>query len=95
LSPFVIAFLRKKSLFLKKIITFNNFASIYYNFLKKLKSKKKSLKTASNEKLLRAASQKIDFFFKGERKYGLKDWTNFVTKNPFYIVVSKQTRLFV
>jgi len=44
--------------------------------------------------LLRVASQKIDFFI-GERKYCLKDWTSFVTKNPFYIVVSKQTKLFV
>ena len=34
-------------------------------------------------------------FFRGERKYCLKDWINFVTKNSFYIVVSKQTRLFV
>jgi len=33
---------------------------------------KKNLKTALNEKLLRAASQKIDFF-RGERKYDFKD----------------------
>jgi len=70
-----------------------SFAFVCYNFLKKSESKK-NLKTASNEKLLRAAFKKIDFF-RGERKYGLKDWTNFVTKNPFYIVVSKQTRLFI
>jgi len=33
---------------------------------------KKNLKTVSNEKLLRAASQKI-IFFREERKYDLKD----------------------
>jgi len=33
---------------------------------------KKNLKTTSNEKLLREASQKVDFF-RGERKYNLKD----------------------
>lgn len=39
---------------------------------KKSKSKKnKILKTASNNKLLRAY-QKLDFF-RGEKKYGLKD----------------------
>jgi len=70
-----------------------NITSVCYNFLKKSESKI-NLKTYSNEKLLRAASQKIDFFLK-ERKYGSKDWTNFVTKNRFYIVVSKQTKLFV
>jgi len=39
---------------------------------KKKSESKKNLKTASNKKLLRAASQKIDFF-RGERKYDLKD----------------------
>jgi len=34
--------------------------------------KNQNLKTTSNEKLLRAYSQKIDFF-RGERKYDLKD----------------------
>jgi len=48
-----------------------SFAFVCYNFLKKSESKK-NLKTASNEKLLRAAFKKIDFF-RGERKYGLKD----------------------
>jgi len=43
--------------------------------------------------MLRSTFQKIDFF-RGERKFDFKDWTNFVTKNPFYIVLSKQTRLF-
>jgi len=38
--------------------------------LKKIESKKK-LKTASNEKMLRAASQKI-YIFRAERKYDLK-----------------------
>jgi len=56
------------SLFQGKI-TFKSFASICYNFLKKSKSKN-NIKTASNEKLLRAASQKIDFF-RGE-KIGFK-----------------------
>jgi len=60
LSPFVIAFLRKKITYFKKIITFKIFASVCYSFLKKSESKK-NLKTASNEKLLIAASQKIDF----------------------------------
>ena len=61
--------------------------------LKKIESKKK-LKTTSNEKMLREVSQKI-YIFRAERKYDLKYWTNFVTKNRFYIVVSKQTKLFV
>jgi len=51
----------EKITFFKQIITFKSFASVCYRFLKKSESKKK-LKTTSNEKLLRAASKKIDFF---------------------------------
>jgi len=46
--------------------------SFVTTFFKNKNLKKKNLKTASNEKLLRAASQKINFF-KGERNYDLKD----------------------
>ena len=60
----VIAFLRKKSFFL--IITFKSIAFICDNFLK-ISDFKKNLKTTSNEKLLIASSQKIDFIG-GERK---------------------------
>jgi len=66
-SSFVIAFLRKKITYLKKKIIFKSFTSICYSFLKKSEFKI-NIKTTSNEKLLRAASQKIDFF-RGERKW--------------------------
>jgi len=64
--------------------------------LLQLIKKKQNLKTTYNEKLLRAASKKNDkyIFFRGRRKYGSKDWTNFATKNLFYISVSKQNGIF-
>jgi len=71
LSPFVVAFLRKKITYFKKKITLKSFVSVCYNILKKSESKK-NLKTPSNKKLLRATSQKTDLF-RGERKYCLKD----------------------
>jgi len=63
-SPFVIVFLRKKNHFLE-------FCIRLLQLFKKTRIKK-NLKTVSNEKLLRAASQKI-IFFREERKYDLKD----------------------
>jgi len=72
LEPVCYSFIKKKITYFLKIITFKSFASVCYNFLKKSESEK-NLNTASNEKLLRAASQKNRFFFRGERKYGLKD----------------------
>ena len=71
LEPVCYSFFKEKITFFKQIITFKSFASVCYRFLKKSESKK-NLKTASNEKVLRAASKKIDFFI-GERKYDLKD----------------------
>jgi len=53
----------------------------FVTVLKKIKSESKN-------------NLQIDLF-RGERKYGLKDWTNVVTKNRFYIAVSKQIKLFV
>jgi len=69
-SPFVKVFLRKKSLFFKIIIlrVLNPFVTVF----KKNQNLKKNLKTTSNEKLLRTTSQKIDSFFRGEKKYALK-----------------------
>ena len=54
-------FFMEKITFFKQIITCKSFASVCYRFLKKSESKK-NIKTTSNEKLLRAASKKIDFF---------------------------------
>jgi len=50
-------FLKNKLLFKKK----KSLLTVCYRFFKKSESKN-NLKIASNEKLLRAASQKIDFF---------------------------------
>jgi len=55
---------------------------------------KKNLKTTSNEKLLRAASQKIDFFLYERENMNLKIELILQQKNRFYTAVSKQTKLF-
>ena len=61
----------KKIIFLKKIITFKNIAFVCYRFLKN-QNLKKNLKTASKQKLLRATSQKIDFFLEERENMDLK-----------------------
>ena len=86
-------FLRKKITFLK--IKKKSLLRVLHPFVKVFQKYQNLNKKKSKNSFKWVASQKMDFFLWGERKYGLKDWTNFGSKNPFYIVVSKQTKLFV